>query len=387
MTRPREDEVALKLIHTADWHLGLRFPSFDRPDQPKLTRARLEVIDAILGEAERNRVDAVLCAGDLFDDPSPDDKWWKGLAEKLCARSWVDRPVFLLPGNHDPLTPSSVYSEQHPFRRSLPSWVHVVDRDGFSYELSDEAVLYAAPCRSHSDGKDPTLSLPAREPGDERIRIGLVHGQTFDIPGCQTNFPIAKDAAARCGLDYLAIGDTHSFRQVPAESAAPVVYPGAPEPTKFGETEAGYVALVFFPRSRRRPPRIERKRVAQWQWESLTCRSLTDLEELRDRDDLRSYVVRLRVEAQLPAPQYEQAKAILDELKGTDATCGKIGVVDLDDTALDLDIAAIDAAFDDAPDVLKAAAERLKQLDGPEQGAVAKRALYHLYRLCREATR
>ena len=40
---------------------------------------------------------------------------------------------------------------------------------------------------------------------DDKIRIGLVHGSTFDAVDCQTNFPIAKDAAALRGFDYLAI--------------------------------------------------------------------------------------------------------------------------------------------------------------------------------------
>jgi len=210
MTRP-EDEVALKLLHTADWHLGKRFPSFPEADETRLTRARLDVLDRILKAAEMRAVDAVLCAGDLFDEPSPDREWWEPVATKLTA--WRARiPVFLLPGNHDPIQPTSVYERTHPFRRSLPPWVHVVDDDNFTYPLKDVAVLHARPCRSRAGQEDPALALPEREQGDTRIRIGMVHGSTFDAVDCQLNFPIAKDAAAKRGFDYLAIGDTHSFR-------------------------------------------------------------------------------------------------------------------------------------------------------------------------------
>ena len=38
---------------------------------------------------------------------------------------------------------------------------------------------------------------------------------TFDMPGYQTNFPIARDATAQRGLDYLAVGDTHGYREIP----------------------------------------------------------------------------------------------------------------------------------------------------------------------------
>ena len=90
-----EDDLTLKILHTADWHLGLRFPAFDDADQIKLTRARLEVIDRILSAAEKHNVDAVLCAGDQFDNPDPERDWWEGLIKTF--QHWTaPRPVFLL---------------------------------------------------------------------------------------------------------------------------------------------------------------------------------------------------------------------------------------------------------------------------------------------------
>ncbi|HTU63768.1 MAG TPA: metallophosphoesterase, partial [Polyangiales bacterium] len=59
----------LKILHTADWHLGRRFPRFSDEDQRKLMHARLAVVERVLGEAQKNSVHAVLCAGDLFDEP------------------------------------------------------------------------------------------------------------------------------------------------------------------------------------------------------------------------------------------------------------------------------------------------------------------------------
>ena len=149
--RPMEEQdVALKILHTADWHLGRSFPSFREVDQPKLTQARIEAVDKLLGLAESYAVNAVLCAGDLFHDPAPADTWWRELLRLFERRKWKDRPVFLLPGNHDPLWPTSVWADDHPFRRGLPDWVHVVDREDYEFALSEEAVLYAVPCRSQA---------------------------------------------------------------------------------------------------------------------------------------------------------------------------------------------------------------------------------------------
>src|SRR3954469_1079997 len=117
----------LKLLHTADLHLGREFSQLDEDDRRKLARARLAVVEQILALADQYGVDAVLCAGDLFDTPDPSEDWWKGLAKGLTARHGWSRPIVLLPGNHDPLVEGSVFDREHPFRQLLPPWVHVVD--------------------------------------------------------------------------------------------------------------------------------------------------------------------------------------------------------------------------------------------------------------------
>ena len=374
-----EDDVALKLLHTADWHVGRRFERFDEADRTTLSRARLDVLDKILQKAEHEGVDAILCAGDLFDEANLDREWWEPVAKKLSTLT--RRPVFLLPGNHDPLQPGSVYDPSHPFRRALPSWVHVVDRDDYSYPLNDAAILHACPCRSRAGQSDPAMALPGRVPGDERIRIGLVHGSTFDAVDCQINFPIAKDAARDRGFDYLAIGDTHSYREVPPGARPPVIYPGAPEATTFGEPGAGNVVLVFVSRSRRVLFRPER--VAYWTWLERTIRSLSELRSLKAEPQLARTVLRLVLDLSVTAPEREEADAILTELKGTAAAHGRVGILQLVPERMKLDTRGIEASFGDLPDVLRATVAQLQQLERGDQAEVARAALYHLYRLVR----
>jgi DNA repair exonuclease SbcCD nuclease subunit len=377
MTTAEEQDVALKILHTADWHLGLRFPSLGDEDGTKLTRARIDAVDRLLGTAESYSVNAVLCAGDLFDTPAPDERWWKGLAERFQRRNWRDRPVFLLPGNHDPLQANSVWSDDHGFRRALPPWVHVVDRDNYEFQLSEEAVLYAEPCRSQAGSDDLASRLPLRSPEDQRIRIGLAHGQTFDLAGHQTNFPIASDAAQRRGLNYLAIGDTHGFRELPPR-ATPTVYPGAPEATKFGELDAGFVAVVFFPRHGR-PPIIQRHKVGLWRWREERITSLADLELLR-AEELGDCVVRLTLAMDVTLAQFERIEKILDELKGNEVAHGRVGVLQVHSGELGLNTDSVDDLESGLPDVLKSVVQRLQARAGSEDGAVARQALYHLYK-------
>jgi predicted phosphodiesterase len=376
----------LKLLHTADWHLGLRFRNLGEADELKLTRARLDVVERILGVAERNQVDAVLCAGDLFDDPEPVAEWWRGLADCLARPGWpAQRPVILLPGNHDPLLPGSVWGASHPFRQALPEWVRVVDHDGFTCELGPDAVVLATPCRSRAGDRDPTAALPLREPGDERLRIGLVHGQTFDIEGHQTNFPIARQAGQERGLDYLALGDTHSFREV--DCSVPTIYPGAPEPTKLREPEAGHVALVLF-RRRGRLPRIIKERVGRWTWQERTCRDLASLRALAGTSELSQWVLRLVLEMSVTLPELHEVESLLDQLGGTAARHNRAGVLLLDRSRLSLAPSALVEDFGEQqlPAVLRTVVERLAAIrdSSSDQDRLAERALWHLYRLIRE---
>jgi len=344
----------------------------------------MDVIVSILDVARRNAVHAILCAGDLFDDPEPEAVFWEELARMLRERSVSDVPIFLVPGNHDPLTHESVWAPGHPFRGRLPKWTHVVDRDDFTYELSKDAVLYARPCRSKAGENDLALALPPRTPGDERLRIGCVHGSTFDLDGHETIFPISRDAGLQRGLDYLAIGDTHSFRDVSPDSSVPIVYPGAPEATSFDEPGAGNVILVALFRHGRRP-RIDPEPVAFWRWIDVRCRDLNELRAVLTIQDLDRHVVRLYLDMSVSLSEESEVERILRELQGTDATHGRAGVLLVDRTNLRLQLGSADSFPDDLPLVIKDTVDRLDHLVAIATDEVEKskatRALSHLYKL------
>lgn len=374
------DDIMLKLVHTADWHLGRQFRSFPEDGALKLSRARLEVLDRILLAADRYVVDAVLCAGDLFDEPNPVAEWWEQTAARL-RKSSSTRPVFLLPGNHDPLTTESIWAKDHRFRGLLPDWVHVVDREDFQYTFPNGAVLYAVPCMSKAGQRDPTEFIPKRAAGDERIRIGMVHGSTFDAKDWQTNFPIHRDAVLERGLDYLAIGDTHGFRYIPPDRQhPPTIYPGTPEATAFDEKDPGCVAVVFI--NRQRVATVRPERVARWTWEECTVTSIDELRAVVRRTDLADRVLRLHVNMKVAAPEYDEAEVLIEELQGTPARHARAGVLELDRNGLELEIATVDQHCGDLPAVLLSAVTRLKLVAGndPAQRLIAERALFHLYR-------
>ena len=146
-------------------------------------------------------------------------------------------PVFIIPGNHDPLVPGAVWEDR--------SWEAarnvVVFSENTPYELPG-ATLYPCPLRGKQSDADPTSWIRAE--GGDRIHIGLAHGSVEGAPIGEWDHPIPRDAASRSGLDYLALGHWHSFGLFGTKDAPRTAYSGTHEPTSFGERDSGNALIV-----------------------------------------------------------------------------------------------------------------------------------------------
>ncbi|TFV96262.1 exonuclease subunit SbcD [Algoriphagus kandeliae] len=86
----------LKILHTADWHLGKRLQEYSRLDEQKL------VLDEICQIADREQADLVLLAGDIFDSFNPSHEAVELLYKTLHRLSKNGtRPIIAISGNHD----------------------------------------------------------------------------------------------------------------------------------------------------------------------------------------------------------------------------------------------------------------------------------------------
>lgn len=86
----------MKILHTADWHLGKRLDNYHRLDEQR------EVLEEICEIAEREAVDAIVVAGDLFDNFNPSSEAMELLYSTLHRLSDNgSRAVIAIAGNHD----------------------------------------------------------------------------------------------------------------------------------------------------------------------------------------------------------------------------------------------------------------------------------------------
>lgn len=86
----------MKILHTADWHIGKKLDQYARLEEQRLVLAEICEI------AEREKVDAVIVAGDLFDNFNPSSEATELLYSTLHRLSANgSRPVIAIAGNHD----------------------------------------------------------------------------------------------------------------------------------------------------------------------------------------------------------------------------------------------------------------------------------------------
>ena len=86
----------VKILHTADWHLGKRLQEFPRIAEQK------EVLEEMVQIADREEVDIVFLAGDIFDSFNPSHEAVELFYKTLRRLSNNGtRPVVAIAGNHD----------------------------------------------------------------------------------------------------------------------------------------------------------------------------------------------------------------------------------------------------------------------------------------------
>jgi DNA repair exonuclease SbcCD nuclease subunit len=209
---------ALRLVHTADVHLGEAPNLFLGSDSEADQAAFARVIDLTLAE----RADALLIAGDLFDSNRVREQAVR-FAEAQLRR--LECPVVLIPGNHDCYDETSIYRrvDLREFGRHVhPLYAEdgeQVTFDGLGLTVWGKGLV------DHVPANRPLAGVPAR--AVEHWFVGLAHGHFVEDRRELRSSLITPDEIAGCGLDYLALGHVHVFRDV-SQGAVRACYPGAP---------------------------------------------------------------------------------------------------------------------------------------------------------------
>jgi DNA repair protein SbcD/Mre11 len=218
----------VRLLHFADLHLDTPF----RWAPPGVARARRQglrdTLRRICKLADEQRVDALTCGGDLYEQ----DRFTPDTAEFLrCTFAELHPlPVFLAPGNHDWFGPPSLYRQV--------TWtpnVHVFhEATLIPVPLADGITLWGAGHQA------PANTRGFFEDGFQvdrgGVHVALFHGseqgtQRFQEGDKRPHAPFQVEQVAQAGLDHALLGHFHQPMDAPHYT-----YPGNPDPLTFGET-------------------------------------------------------------------------------------------------------------------------------------------------------
>ncbi|BBX42476.1 metallophosphoesterase family protein [Mycobacterium simiae] len=306
----------MRFLHTADWQLGMTRHFLAGDAQPRYSAARRDAVAGLGALAAEVGAEFVVVAGDVFEHNQLAPEV---IGQSLEAMRAIGIPVYLLPGNHDPLDASSVFTSAL-FKAECPDNVVVLDRAGI-HQVRPGVEIVAAPWRS----KAPTTDLVAEvldglSPAPV-TRILVAHGGV-DVLDPDRDKPSLirlaglEQALARGTAHYAALGDKHSLTQVGGTGR--VWYSGSPEVTNFDDVESdpGHVLVVDIDDSR--AVSVMPHRVGRWRFVTLhrqvdNSRDIADLDMNLDlMTDKDRTVVRLALTGSLTVTDRAALDACLD---------------------------------------------------------------------------
>jgi exonuclease SbcD len=246
--------MAVRILHTSDWHVGRRIRGRDRSEEHRA------VLEELIEIAVSSEVDLTVVAGDLFDASSP-----TALSEEIVWRALLDlaevSPVVVVAGNHDSAARLDAVAPLLEMGRVTVVGAPRSPHDGGTIELEDIGVKLAllpfVSQRGIVKAEDIMGSDPDQHAGlfEDRLRR-IVESLTGDMTAETVNvlvshltvygglagggerqahiFGYAIPSSLFPGhLSYVALGHLHRQQKMPHSGA--VWYSGSALQLDFGE--------------------------------------------------------------------------------------------------------------------------------------------------------
>lgn len=244
----------MKIIHTADWHLGQTFYGYDRGKEHELF---LEWLCATVTE---RKADILLLAGDVFDTPNPSaeaQRIYYSFLKRITAGN-DGLQIIVTAGNHDSAARIEAPSPLlNAFNVHVSGVVHYkdgeIDYDSMIIPIAGNGCCLAVPYLRHSDlpeadsysegvakmyqnlyerarekGYSPIIAMGHLQASGAEVSVGdnsehIIIGGMEGIDG----------GFANDGIAYTALGHLHKAQRVAHKEN--VRYSGSPLPMSFAE--------------------------------------------------------------------------------------------------------------------------------------------------------
>lgn len=215
----------LRILHTADWHLGAENTYLGALSGTRKYEILLTA-EKIVSICNDENIDILLMAGDILDSNNVDEKLVDGLfntLDRLCSTKAV-----IALGNHDPLTADS------PFKnRPLPQNVFLLDTGDSVVEFKElTCKVYG---RSFGGVYEQGSNRFSITPDEDSINIMVLHGEVKGDLSSPYN-SITPEFIKESNMDYIALGHIHKPSEVLKIGNTHFAYSGCPEGQGFDES-------------------------------------------------------------------------------------------------------------------------------------------------------
>ena len=308
----------IKFIHTSDWHLGMQAHFLPDEARARFAQDRFDAVRRIAEIAQDEGCAFVVVAGDVFDSNHVDPQV---VARALDALSSFTVPVFLLPGNHDPLNAASVYLTG-AWTEHKPELLTVLDElAALPVPGVDGVEVVGGPWRTKRPSTDPAAQCyRVAASVDGALRVVVAHGMMDELSPDGDNPSLIDSSALRSAVGggdvhYVALGDRHSVTEIP-DTGARVQYSGTPVATDYGEVEPNKVLLVTLDDG---SCMVEHREVGAWAFErqSYDLSGQDDIEalarQLEAAPSKPTTIVRLALRGTLSLAANAKLEAVLEE--------------------------------------------------------------------------
>ena len=272
----------MRIVHAADIHLDTPFRRHDAALRQRLQQASREAFSELVDLTLEERADALLIAGDLFDNE------WLTIATEHVLTSELARladagvTVVYATGNHDPGRTN--YRAAHIDWPSSGFHLHNSRRPSrISIKRDAERVGWVVAAGHQTSHESANLVAAFPPPPGPEPAVALLHADVGGAQGAPDDEAGNVYAPARLsdldpGYDYWALGHIHKRQRLREDS--PAWYPGNLQGRDFGETGAkGALVVDLNPPE---PPQVRFQPLAPVRWERITVPNLSDAKSIVD---------------------------------------------------------------------------------------------------------
>jgi len=329
--------MPLKIFHTADLHIGMKFNNYPEPIKGALQQARLDSLKNMVKLADQQGCNLFVISGDLFNGISGIDK--KSILSVVTTlESFQGQCVLVMPGNHD--YDNNLVDLWTSFNNRASDKILLINHE-HPYSLADydiNAVVYPAPCHSKHSNTNNLGWIREQDIDKGPVNIGIAHGAIVGIsPDMDSNyFNMTLDELNDIPMDVWLLGHTHiTYPLKTSVVQCKIFNPGTPEPDGLDCKHRGSAWIITIDDNK--AVSAETVTIGNYQFvdRNYTVRQREDLDAMRTdlfKDEPSKTIARIHISGKVEEDVFTYRQEVYKAIEAV------IGYLVIDDTDLGIKI-------------------------------------------------